>query len=137
MIFEFGEELRFKGFRFSYPRRLGEEIFALENDGIYGDSFSVGEKMIEKIGNNVTLTFNDIDLSEGASAVEIKGKTRNEKDTVHLRFDGEEDRIIEFGRSENVEAQRFEISGISGIKTLKTVFLPGCDFDFESIRFIR
>ena len=137
MIFEFGEELRFKGFRFSYPRRLGEEIFALENDGIYGDSFSVGEKMIEKIGNNVTLTFNDIDLSEGASAVEIKGKTRNEKDTVHLRFDGEEDRIIEFGRSENVEAQRFEISGISGIKTLKTVFLPGCDFDFESIKFIR
>ena len=137
IAFRFGEELRFKGFGFASPRRAGEGIPALENDGVYGDSFKIGSDMIEGIGNNVSVLFGGIDLSDGVSAVEITGRTRNENDTIHLRFSGEEARIIEFKKSDGIVARRFDISPVSGKKDLSVVFLPGCDFDFKEIKFIK
>ena len=137
IAFKFGEELRFKGFMFSAPRRLGEELLAVENDGIYGDSFTVGADAIERIGNNVSVIFEGINLGDGAGAVEITCRTRNEKDTVHLRFDGEDAKIIEVPRSDGYVTRRFGIGKIAGTRTLKVVFLPGCDFDFKSIKFVK
>lgn len=137
IAFKFGEELRFKGFMFSAPRRLGEELLAVENDGIYGDSFTVGADAVERIGNNVSVIFEGINLGDGAGAVEITCRTRNEKDTVHLRFDGEDAKIIEVPRSDGYVTRRFDIGKVAGTRTLKVVFLPGCDFDFKSIRFAK
>lgn len=131
------EQLRFKGFRFHLPRRLGEEISALENDGIYGDSFSIGSEMIEHIGNNVTLSFGGIDLSGGANAVEITGRTHNNHDTLHLRFASGEMSAVEFEHSEDIVTRRFDIETIDGVKDLQLVFLPGSDFDLKSFRFVR
>lgn len=131
------EQLRFKGFKFLLPRRLGEEISALENDGIYGDSFSIGSEMIEHIGNNVTVSFNGIDLSGGANAVEITGRTHNEHDTLHLRFASGEMSAVEFEHSEDIVTRRFDIETIEGVKDLQLVFLPGSDFDLKSFRFVR
>ncbi len=135
--FRISEGLRFKGFRFSKPRREGVELLAVENDGIYGDSYSQGEGIIERIGNNVSIIFNDIDLGKEVSAVEITGRTRNQKDTLHLRFDGEEPRIIEFEKSDEIVTRRFDIKPLSGSKNLTLVFLPGCDFDLKSIKFLK
>lgn len=134
--FKFGESLRFKGFMFSSPKRIGEKILALDNTAVYGDSFEVGKDILEKIGNNVSIEFGCIDLKDGASAVEITGRTRNKKDTLHIRFEGEEAQIIEFENSPELITRRFEINKISGQKNLRLVFLPGCDFDLESLRFI-
>jgi len=131
------EQLRFKGFKFLLPRRLGEEISALENDGIYGDSFNIGSEMIEHIGNNVTVSFNGIDLSGGANAVEITGRTHNEHDTLHLRFASGEMSAVEFEHSEDIVTRRFDIETIEGVKDLQLVFLPGSDFDLKSFRFVR
>lgn len=137
ITFEFDEGLRFKGFGFSSPRRAGVELSALENDGVYGDSYRAGDTMIESIGNNVNVVFNGIDLSGGVSAVEITGRTRNKKDTVHLRFSDGEARIIEFEGSEDIVTRRFEIEPVKGVLDLNVVFLPGCDFDLGSIKFIK
>ena len=131
------EQLRFKGFKFLLPRRLGEEISALENDGIYGDSFNIGSEMIEHIGNNVTVSFNGIDLSGGVNAVEITGRTHNEHDTLHLRFASGEMSAVEFEHSEDIVTRRFDIAAIEGVKDLQLVFLPGSDFDLKSFRFFR
>ena len=131
------EQLRFKGFKFLLPRRLGEEISALENDGIYGDSFNIGSEMIEHIGNNVTVSFNGIDLSGGANAVEITGRTHNEHDTLHLRFASGEMSAVEFEHSEDIVTRRFDIAAIEGVMDLQLVFLPGSDFDLKSFRFVR
>lgn len=137
IAFRFDQDLRFKGFKFSNPRRLGVLINALENDGIYGDTFTLGDGMITHIGNNVTVTFDGIDLENGANAIEVTGRTHNEVDTLHVRFDGSEPQIIEFGHSESVVTKRFEIAAVSGKKDLSLIFLPGCDFDLESIRFVK
>ncbi len=131
------EQLRFKGFQFLSPRRLGEEIYALENDGIYGDSFSIGSEMIEHIGNNVTVSFGGIELLDGANAVEITGRTHNQHDTLHLRFAGGEMSAIEFEHSEDIITRRFDIDEIKGVRDFQLVFLPGSDFDLKSFRFIR
>ena len=137
IAFKFDQELRFKGFKFANPRRLGEKIYALENDGVYGDSFDIGEKMIEKIGNNVSIIFEGVDLGEGASEIEISGRTRNASDVVHLRFDNGEARKAEFEGSEDVVARRFKIEPVSGVRDLSVLFLPGCDFDLEYVKFIK
>ncbi len=137
IAFRFGEELRFKGFDFAKPRRLGTAISAIINDGVYGDSFEIVGDMIEKIGNNVSVVFKGVDLGDGACAVEITGRTRNQSDTVHLRFGGDEERIVEFAKSDEVVTRRFEISPVSGIKDLSVIFLPGCDFDLKEIKFTK
>lgn len=135
--FVFREQLRFKGFCFSRPRRLGEEILATENDLIYGDAYRVGGEMIEHIGNNVTLLFKEIDLKEGACAVEITGRTHSPHDTLHLRFPGREACAVEFAHTEEPVTRRFPIDKVKGITDLQLVFLPGSDFDLQSLRFLE
>lgn len=135
--FRFHEDLRFKGFRFSYPRRAGVEIMALLNDALYGDSFELGSEMIEKIGNNVTVSFENVDFGDGVTSVEITGRTRNEKDTIRLSVTDCDDISLEFSHSDGVITVKYEIEKISGLKNLTAVFLPGTDFDFKSIKFLK
>lgn len=133
----FHEELRFKGFIFSSPRRAETDILALENDGIYGDSFVVGDKMIEHIGNNVSILFNEVDLGDGVGAIDVTGRTRNRIDTLHLKFGENEPQIIEFEQSDEVITRRFTLKPVSGKQDMQLVFLPGCDFDLEAFRFVK
>ncbi len=130
------EQLRFKGFRFACPRRLGEEILAAENDGIYGDAFEETEGLIRHIGNNVNILFRGIDLGGGARAVEITGRTYNDNDTLHLRFAGGEAAAVEFPGSREMVTRRFALQTPGGKADLQLIFLPGCDFDLKSLRFL-
>ncbi len=179
--FVFREELRFLGFRFAAPRRLGTQILALDNDAVYGDSFVIGAEMIERIGNNVSICFEGVDFENGAGRVEITGRTRNRRDTIRLSFAAKKDAAarenetkqenkparenepvleskpkqgsepvleskpkqesvdLEFAGSEDGEivTRSFAIPGISGVRDLTAVFLPGTDFDFQAIRFMK
>ncbi len=137
IAFRFDQDLRFKGFKFSSPRRIGVTINALENDGIYGDSFVLGDSMIERIGNNVTIAFNGIDFGDGADVIEVTGKTENSVDTLHIRFGEFDPQIIEFKHSDDVVTKCFNIKSISGKQDLSLIFLPGCDFNLKSVRFIK
>lgn len=137
IAFRFHEELRFKGFMFSAPRRVDIEIHALENDGIYGDSFSIGDDMIGHIGNNVNILFNGIDLGDGVDAIEVTGRTHNSVDTLHLRFGECDPQIIEFEHGDDIVTRRFDIKTVAGKQNLCLIFLPGCDFDLKSFRFIK
>ena len=139
--FVFNMQIRFKGFKFKKSGRVNEEISALDRDGIYGDTFSIEADYIGRIGNNVTVEFNDFDFGEdGISAIEICGKTYNANDSVHVRFvtdKGQDNQIVEFAHSDKIEAKRFELSRVCGKADVKLVFLPGCDFDLKSIKFIK
>lgn len=134
---KFNEELRFLGFEFSNPRRIGTVISALENDALYGDSFEIGAEMIEKIGNNVSILFKNVDFNDGASLMEITGLTRNPRETIRLSLSNQEDINVIFEGSDEIVTQRFEIPEVKGIQDLTAVFLPGTDFDFKSIKFLK
>lgn len=133
----FHEDLRFKGFKFAKPWRAGAEIMALDSDAVYGDSYTVGETMIEHIGNNVSIVFGGVDLGDGVNAVEITGRTHNPKDTVLFKFSDGEDTSVEFGASEEIVTKKLAIAPVKGTQDLSVVFLPGCDFDLVSVKFIK
>ncbi len=139
--FVFRMQIRFKGFIFTPPTRVNEVISALDRDGIYGDAFKIEEDRIGRIGNNVTVEFNSFDFGkDGIGAVEICGKTYNANDSVHVRFvteEGQDNQIVEFAYSDEIEVKRFELSRVCGKCDVKLVFLPGCDFDLKWIKFIK
>lgn len=139
--FIFRMPIHFRGFKFSAPTRVDEVIRAVDCDGIYGDTFTVNESYIGHIGNNVTVEFNGFDFGEdGVTKIEITGKTYNANDTVHVRFvtpEGQINQIVEFANSDEIETKCFELEKVCKTADLKLVFLPGCDFDLESIKFIK
>ena len=139
--FVFDMPIRFKGFKFTKSGRVNEVISSVDYDAIYGDTFSINETYVGRIGNNVTVEFNGFDFGEdGIEAIEICGKTYNANDSVHVRFtteDGSNNQIVEFAHSEEMEVKRFELERVCGKCDVKLVFLPGCDFDLKSIKFIK
>ena len=135
----FHREIRFKGLEFYPIARTGNTVSALDNNGIYGDTFKLFDNHIADIGNNVTIEFSGFDFGEnGITSVEIKGRSHNANDTIHVRFateNGADNQIVEFEGSDEVVTRRFELSKVTGKADVKLVFLPGCKFDLYSIKF--
>lgn len=139
LTFTVSKNCIFGGFEF-----IGENIAfaqnkAVDNDNIYGDSYSLEDGIIKNIGNNVLISFNDFDFSEiGANKITICGKTDNENNTIQLRYDEngtQKTQLLEFKKSSALEKQTFDIEKIYGKKDISFVFLPGSNFDFESFIF--
>ncbi len=141
LTFVFRRTIHFKGFLFTAPTKVELPLLATDNDGIYGDTFTVCDDRIEHIGNNVTVEFNGFDFGEeGISGIDITGLTHNDNDTVHIRFatvGGQDNQIVEFCREANVTTKHFDLTKVKGKCDVKLVFLPGCDFDLHSIKFTR
>lgn len=127
------------GFSFTRINKAFERLYVVENRQIYGDSFTVTEKAIEGIGNNVSLEYADMDFGEqGVSRITICGRTPLANNTIHVRFVGEEgsvNQIVEFPHEEEYTAHGFDLQPVKGVQKVVFVFLPGCDFDFEWFRF--
>ncbi len=127
------------GFTFKKYDKAYELLNAGECDEIYGDSFDKKADRIDRIGNNVTVAFKDMDFCKApATTLEITGATDIPCNTIHVIFDNgtEEVRdILEFTKDGGA-TQCFAVSNYTGAGVIRFVFLPGSSFDFESLRFI-
>ncbi|MGN1085353.1 MAG: DUF4982 domain-containing protein [Lachnospiraceae bacterium] len=132
-------KMHIKGFVFTKKEKAFAKLSAKENTSVYGDTFTVEEEAVTGIGNNVTLVFEEMDFGEnGTSRITICGRSRLPKNTIHVRFHGENgdvNQIAEFSGSEEYVEQTFELTKVCGKNTVNFVFLPGCDFDFKWFRF--
>ncbi len=141
LTFVFRRTIHFKGFLFTAPTKVDLLLPAADNDGIYGDTFTVCNDSVKHIGNNVTVEFNSFDFGEeGITGIEITGLTHNANDTIHVRFatpDGQDNQIVEFAHEDAVTTKHFDLTKVCGKCDVKLVFLPGCDFDLHSIKFTR
>ena len=138
LTFKFKTQTRFRGFRFHEHSGVGTFIKATENQGLYGDAFEISGETIAKIGNNVSIEYGEFKFGEGISKIKITGRTRNQKDTVHLRFNanGEQDnRVVEFLGSDDFVTQEFALDNLKGDAKFTMVFMPGCDFDLRGFEF--
>ncbi len=128
-----------KGFVFNRLNFVGRVVYATSMDEIYGDTYEVRDDAVYGIGNNVSLVYKNIDLTdEGIGRVTICGHTPMENNSVHILFEGadtKERRIVEFAGSEGFTDRSFIIEKVSGVCDVTFVFLPGCDFDLKSFRF--
>lgn len=131
----------FGGFDFVQLNRAFQMNSAVENDSLYGDEFTVNDGKIEHIGNNVLITFNDLDFEDGAQKVIVSGKTPNDMNSIQLRSVSESGEIktqlLEFPHSDDYTAVEFPLEKLAGKQTVSFVFLPGSNFDFEWFRFTK
>ncbi len=137
LCFMADNKLHFKGFVFRKYNKAYEELDCSYLSSVTGDSFKRTETAVLGIGNNVTLTFDGIDLSEGASSVRILGRTDLDKCSIHLHLEspeGTRTEILEFTAKDRGYMD-FGLDGLTGSGKLEFIFLPGSRFDFLGFRF--
>lgn len=132
--------ITYGGFSFLPINRAFDTNYTAESDSIYGDEYSVEERSVVRIGNNVIINYDALDFGEdGACAVVIRGITANPSNQVQLRYTpegGEQSSVLlEFMHSDEPTEQRFEIPKLCGKNDISFVFLPGTKFDFTWFRF--
>lgn len=140
ITFVFRQKVHLKGFSFERQTRAYEKLPAVQCDALYGDSFEKTDACIQNIGNNVTVSFRNMEFTAAPSKLVISGRTRLESNAVHLHFkkEGQEDSIfvLDFERAEKYTERCFTLKGPdAGNYDVDLVFLPGSCFDLAWIRF--
>lgn len=140
--FAFQTDMYFKGFYFDKTPKATSKLRALDADLITGDSFekSPEKGVIEKIGNNVTLDFSNMDFgTEKATKLTVCGKSNVENNSINVKFfddDGKSTtQVFDFPHTQDYEEKTFEIKAVTGKKKISFVFLPGSNFDFKWFKF--
>jgi beta-galactosidase len=151
LSFVLHQKVHIKGFSFQKQSKAFGRISAGEYTQIYGDSYRIDTDAITSIGNNVTITYEDMDFVDvKVQSLTIWGRSPLPSNTIHLLFTpdkGEPVRTaVEFISSQPWEssdyeppvyqAQTFTIPKLTGSGSLTFVFLPGSNFDFHSFRLI-
>lgn len=141
LCFVLRQKIHIKGFLFIRKNRAFEKLLACTCDHVYGDSFTVTDVGIDKIGNNVTVEFENLDFKEdGISAIKICGWTPLVRQAIHIRFqtpEGERRQLVEFLHTKEVQEISFPLACVTGIQNVSFVFLPGSQFDFQWFQFVR
>ncbi len=138
ITFVLSAEVHIKGFVFERLEKAYSQLNASDIDNLYGDSYKEYENRIEKIGNNVSLEFEDMDFSDGIEQVTICGRSNTDVNTMILKFadsEGTSDQTLEFIHSDDYEVKSFALPNLKGKYKLSLVFLPGSNFDFKWIEF--
>ncbi len=129
-----GHNFQLRGIRFHKSEKAYALLKAAECDRIYGDAYEINGDRIEKIGNNVTLEFHDMDFGQqGAAKITINYRSSLELNPIQIRFTGEAAgsiQVVEADPREDYGEQTFEIETLKGKGKLEFIFLPGSCFDF-------
>nr|WP_246469769.1 hypothetical protein [Cohnella nanjingensis] len=139
LSFVLRRKIHLKGFQFNMAEKAYARLSALENDRIYGDSFTLADEAVENIGNNVSLVFEDMDFGErGSAKLVLCGHSPSANNTLHLLFsgpEGESKQIVEFAYSDGYREREFDLERIAGAQTVTFVFLPGSHFHLKWFQF--
>ncbi|MCM1334832.1 MAG: DUF4982 domain-containing protein [Bacteroides sp.] len=140
ITFVISEPIIFGGFEFERRNKAYEQLGAANGDSLYGDDYRIEGESVLDIGNNVLISFNGLDFTDGTERVTICGRTPNEVNAIQLRFSDENGnkttQLLDFPYSDEDEIMTFPLDErIVGKNDVSFVFLPGCRFDFRWFRF--
>ena len=134
-----GDEFQLRGIRFKKLEKAYERLYAGECDRIYGDAFERRDRKIERIGNNVTLEFTDLDFGErGADRITLCCHSNQKLNPIQIRFTTKEGsfvQAVEAKESMDYGEQTFKLETLKGKGKLELIFLPGSCFDLEWLQF--
>lgn len=133
-------KLSLQGFYCTALEKAYGRVYAVENNSITGDMFTVGDRYITDIGNNVTIEFEHMDFGgDGPSRITICGHSPIPVNTIHVRFFGEDgsevNHMAEFPHSEGYQELTFPIEDFKGSGRVNFIFMPGSKFDFDWFQF--
>ncbi|MBQ6513458.1 MAG: DUF4982 domain-containing protein [Clostridia bacterium] len=139
IAFSMNCEMHLKGFSFTRQSRATRYCRAVDADRLYGDRFEKDPDAVRNIGNNVTLTFLNMDFEKtGKMRLMIDGATARDVNPVSLRVTDQAGKEVvstcNFIRSDRCE-QEFPVEVAEGRCAVSFVFLPGSSFDFYGFRF--
>lgn len=133
-------KLSLQGFYCTKLEKAYGKLYAIENNSITGDAFTVSENLITDIGNNVTIEYEHMDFGENSpSQITICGHSPIPVNTIHIRFFGENGseirHMVEFPQSEEYQELTFPIHDFKGKGRVNFIFMPGSKFDFDWFQF--
>lgn len=136
--FEFYSELSFKGFEFEKTKKAFSKLRALDATCITGDSFIKTEVAVEKIGNNISLDFENMDFGNcGAGRIIICGRAKVDNN-IQIVINSKNEAIrhtLNFPATPVYDEKDFILPKIAGPATVSFIFLPGSHFDFKWFKF--
>lgn len=127
-----------KGFVFTKINKAFQQLRAIDNNGIYGDSFTYVEDKLENIGNNVTIEYTSMDFIKECNKITVCGRSNTKMNTIHIQFVYEDNvmkEMVEIPYSKEYEVREFNISPVKGFYKVQFIFLPGSNFDFDWFKF--
>ena len=134
------QKIHLKGFVFKKLQKAWLPLDAAEADSVYGDTFTKEERAITGIGNNVTITYTEMDFGEeGTASIRICGRAPESSNSLHIRFlQGEEEskQLVEFPMCGEYIEKEFSLTPVKGKWDVSFVFLPGSCFDLQSVQFL-
>lgn len=134
------QKIHLKGFVFKKLQKAWLSLNAAEADSVYGDTFTKEERAITGIGNNVTITYTEMDFGEeGTAGIRICGRAPESSNSLHIRFlQGEEEskQLVEFPMCGEYTEKEFPLTPVKGKWDVSFVFLPGSCFDLQSVQFL-
>lgn len=134
------QKIHLKGFVFKKLQKAWQSLNAAEADSVYGDTFTKEERAITGIGNNVTITYTEMDFGEeGTAGIRICGRAPESSNSLHIRFlQGEEEskQLVEFPMCGEYIEKEFSLTPVKGKWDVSFVFLPGSCFDLQSVQFL-
>lgn len=134
------QKIHLKGFVFKKLQKAWLSLNAAEADSVYGDTFTKEERAITGIGNNVTITYTEMDFGEeGTAGIRICGRAPESGNSLHIRFSkGEEEskQLVEFPMCGEYIEKEFSLTPVKGKWDVSFVFLPGSCFDLQSVQFL-
>lgn len=137
----FKQKVHIKGFTFTRLEKAFQKLYATENSMIYGDSFTLAERAVEGIGNNVSLVYENMDFGAGGTErIELCWRSQQDRNSVQFVFadenGGEIRKMLEIPRSGEYRSEVFSLGErILGKRTVSLIFLPGCNIDVSWFRF--
>lgn len=134
------QKIHLKGFVFKKLEKAWLSLDAAQADSVYGDTFTKEECAITGIGNNVTITYTEMDFGEeGTAGVRICGRAPESINSLHIRFSqGEEEikQLVEFPMCGEYTEKAFSLTPVKGKWDVSFVFLPGSCFDLQRVQFL-
>ncbi|MCL1844879.1 MAG: DUF4982 domain-containing protein [Defluviitaleaceae bacterium] len=134
----FKDKVHVKGF--SFKGKTFTPIPFTAYDNLYGDSYNVTADAIENIGNNVSITFDDMNFDKPAVAIEFRYRLRLDKNSIRITFTDENgtsaSNLLTLTTSENYSSATFPLeTPFSGKGNVNFTFFPGSDIDLETFTF--
>lgn len=134
------QKIHLKGFVFKKLQKAWLPLDAAQADSVYGDTFIKEERAITGIGNNVTITYAEMDFGEeGTAGIRICGRAPESSNSLHIRFlQGEEEskQLVEFPMCGEYTEKEFSLTPVKGKWDVSFIFLPGSCFDLQSVQFL-
>ena len=121
---------------FKFKSKALAKIAFNQNSKIYGDSFTITDQAVENIGNNVTISFDDMNFENPAESIELCWRSAQDKNTIKIVFtdiDGNETaNMIPVQAQDEYASAKLKLENpLAGNGKLDFIFLPGTDIDLK------